>query len=368
MSNFKVIFTLKQHTPIIHFQSFQSGATLRASELKPKFDKFLLEQVSNLPVKINANGHRSLDYKVKIESNGIKQEYLYKTYIIKTERGNKKLKEGSYFGDFKAIQYDNIKIEFFSFDTSILNAIKEHFIDFINITNFGARQNKGFGSFEVIKKDNKPINNDIKNSILKYYPAIYTKHSKDPLKTILEDYQLLKSGKSNPTYKKSLLFQYMCDNEIRWEKRMIKHYMKKDYKDTFAQLKYEKEPITCDNENDNYTFQYIRGLLGIAEQIEFLKVAPVNHKDKIVIKIKSSNDIERFQSPITYKVIDNTIYLLATNNISVRGKKFEFSIKGKENTNKKGILNEAIEIPQEFDIFEFLDFANNTLKYTKVTQ
>ena len=45
-SKFKVNFTLKQHTPIIHFQSDQSGATLRATELKPKLDSFLIEQLN----------------------------------------------------------------------------------------------------------------------------------------------------------------------------------------------------------------------------------------------------------------------------------------------------------------------------------
>ena len=69
MSNFKVEFTLKQHTPIIHFQAGQRGATLRASELKPKFDRFLLENVKDIPYKENPNGHKSLDYKVKIEQN-----------------------------------------------------------------------------------------------------------------------------------------------------------------------------------------------------------------------------------------------------------------------------------------------------------
>lgn len=38
-------FTLKQHTPIIYFQHEQDGATLRASELKPKLDKYLVENV-----------------------------------------------------------------------------------------------------------------------------------------------------------------------------------------------------------------------------------------------------------------------------------------------------------------------------------
>ena len=38
--------TLKQHTPLIHFQPGQCGATLRASEVKPKLDKFILGKLS----------------------------------------------------------------------------------------------------------------------------------------------------------------------------------------------------------------------------------------------------------------------------------------------------------------------------------
>ena len=77
MSQFKVSFTLKQHTPIIHFQSDQSGATLRATELKPKFDRFLMEQFEKEGVDYSSYLIRgqegALDYKVKIiSSQGIK--------------------------------------------------------------------------------------------------------------------------------------------------------------------------------------------------------------------------------------------------------------------------------------------------------
>ena len=69
MSNnkFKVEFTLKQHTPIIHFQSDQVGATLRATELKPKFDRFLLEMQQDLPFRKDSSGKLSLNYKVKVD-------------------------------------------------------------------------------------------------------------------------------------------------------------------------------------------------------------------------------------------------------------------------------------------------------------
>ena len=38
---------LKQHTPMIHFQHNESGATLRASEVKPLLDKFILTKLRN---------------------------------------------------------------------------------------------------------------------------------------------------------------------------------------------------------------------------------------------------------------------------------------------------------------------------------
>ena len=39
--------TLKQHTPLIHFQHDQYGATLRASEVKPKLDRFIIAHAFN---------------------------------------------------------------------------------------------------------------------------------------------------------------------------------------------------------------------------------------------------------------------------------------------------------------------------------
>ncbi|MBK9152255.1 MAG: hypothetical protein IPM26_15270 [Saprospiraceae bacterium] len=41
---FQITFALRQHTPIIHFQHEQEGATLRATELKPKLDLFIIKK------------------------------------------------------------------------------------------------------------------------------------------------------------------------------------------------------------------------------------------------------------------------------------------------------------------------------------
>ena len=37
-------FKLDQHTPMLHFQPAQQGATLRATEVKPRFDKWLVRK------------------------------------------------------------------------------------------------------------------------------------------------------------------------------------------------------------------------------------------------------------------------------------------------------------------------------------
>lgn len=71
---YKLEIKLKQHTPLIHFQHDQDGATLRASEVKPKLDKFIL---SKLTPEERAQGEDEgwikskndkdwLDYKMKI--------------------------------------------------------------------------------------------------------------------------------------------------------------------------------------------------------------------------------------------------------------------------------------------------------------
>ena len=89
----KLEIKLKQHTPLIHFQHDQEGATLRASEVKPKLDKFIVERdfendfdkckqyligyatdpntLKSLKEKFD-KGYRALNYKIRIESKMIK--------------------------------------------------------------------------------------------------------------------------------------------------------------------------------------------------------------------------------------------------------------------------------------------------------
>ena len=279
MSKYKLNFQLKQHTPIIHFQHDQKGATLRASELKPKLDKFLIEKLALtetiekkgaqavVPKKdyehwFNNKEKLSLDYKVHIEAEERKVELdnliNLKIKTIKDRQTNQNKEKLFYtnlpgfFGNMmkeqefitgkkklkKVTFYDSISIYFTSFilaktdDKTLLEAIKENFAEFLATTNFGTRQSKGFGSFtienQIIKLDNN------------YYFTIPDKDGtdfKNLFKVIDLFYRCLKSGLNikaqdkstgkliDKIYFKSLMFRYAKDltPSEQWDKRTIRH-------------------------------------------------------------------------------------------------------------------------------------------------
>ena len=45
MNDWQKEYKLVQHTPLIHFQHSEPHACLRATEVKPKLDRFLIEQL-----------------------------------------------------------------------------------------------------------------------------------------------------------------------------------------------------------------------------------------------------------------------------------------------------------------------------------
>ena len=335
MSSFKAEFTLKQHAPIIHFQSDQSGATLRATELKPKFDRFLLDIVEDLPYKTNANGHKSLDYKVKIinKQNTISTP---KAYVNNKKETDKTAYQSPYFADAhkSILAQNNIEIEFFSFDSKIRDAISKYIDMFFIYENFGTRQNKGFGSF--LRTDIK--DNEIQDILSKHQNPVFSlgnyNNFQDAFKKIDTFYKKLKMGINKP-YKKSLLFEYMCNTyNIGWEKKFIK----KNFPEV---IHGDHQPIAY---QDDKEFKYIRAVLGLAEHNEF---RPTDGKKQI--KIKSKDNIERFKSPITFKIFNKKIYILFDDSYKkILNKEFDFSLNSKI---------KSIKTPNEFDLYKFLKFV-----------
>lgn len=168
--------TLKQHTPLIHFQHDQYGATLRASEVKPKLDKFLLRELGGdkgyeegfkiakekgwLVEKKGKHPHPALDYKMRIisdEDSRIPDVHLR----VNRNRESKWTTEdfplllanmGGRDTSDELMNFSmskEVKVHLLMKDDALYEKLKELIPKFIATTNFGQRSNKGFGSFTV---------------------------------------------------------------------------------------------------------------------------------------------------------------------------------------------------------------------------
>jgi hypothetical protein len=358
MSDYKLTFKLKQHTPIIHFQHEQHGATLRASELKPKLDKFLIKKLGLTEIKniggkdqeipkkeyshlFNNKEKLSLDYKVKIVSSSEKIKGILSNKTYFGDMGHKGEKEYTWTDDI-------IDLSIFILDDTLGKEMQKYFPYFLAETNFGTRQNKGNGSFYLDKSDTqnfKQIENILPSGT--FYFSISQKDDESIFKIVDYYYKRLKAGinlnfdaRCTGEYQKSFLYQfYNGITKKGWEKRFIK----------------EKFFGLYDDGNKKY---FIRAFLGLSGGFTFKKTQEPCHK-KANKRIKSSYeimddyeieiyhpDIERYKSPITFKPIkyaDKTkIFILTQENEHINTTK-EFVLYKKFIVKKIFKLNRRLE-------------------------
>lgn len=205
---------LKQHTPLIHFQHDQYRATLRASEVKPKLDRFILTKLGdknyeiisdaefqnvadifcvrhpnidfdNLSIEkqyyeigkyiakqkgwlVGKGEHSALDYKMSIRSKGSKNVSMNvtpKNGGYETD-GYPDRENSLFMGNMGGrpkdevlnfIMNDTIDITLCFKSDEIYNGlnviIKQSICSFFIRTGFGNRSSKGFGSFTVSEID-----------------------------------------------------------------------------------------------------------------------------------------------------------------------------------------------------------------------
>ncbi|MFH1118200.1 MAG: hypothetical protein V1775_00145 [Bacteroidota bacterium] len=390
---YKLDFTLKQHTPIIHFQHDQEGATLRASEVKPKLDRFLITLfgkgnyeagktiAKNKGWLIGNNDHFALDYKLK---------------IIQDEVHTIDLKNPNYFGNIglkpgdpkKEHRFGNTDLRgtflfmgFFQPD----NFFQENLITFFLLNNFGCRNGKGFGSFTLSSfnqtlisvTDNishfKSIANDglfrlrykdylsfnsIEPSDIFQIIDYYSKRLKTGINYTRHD---RKNKLCTGEYKKSFLFNYIKTNT--WEKRWLK--------EKFINLSPE---VASEKLEPKFT----RALFGLTDKYSFMDKSKlksctcyqgstkVAHPFKFEIKVHS-DEIDRIPSPIIYKPLiigDSTlIFLLIENEYSawdILDKAFKFKMQDLQfplyigKTNTRGEPKPDFIKQKEFDDFNRL--------------
>lgn len=259
---YKLEFILKQHTPIIHFQHNQDGATLRASEVKPKLDRFIIEKLTltkknqrgknevevptaNFKHWFNNEEHLSLDYKLKIEpnvENKISIEPRHENSPMYFANMGNKPEEKAKYKHFKFTEGE-ISCTIITFNTTVVNnktilkVLEENICKFFFQNNFGSRQSKGYGSFSV---ERYKINNEewkfplldtsghYKVDFENITEPDYKKKFILPFKYIDWFYRSLRSGINyKGLYFKSALFMYLYyKKKVQWDKKTIKaHYL-----------------------------------------------------------------------------------------------------------------------------------------------
>lgn len=315
-------YNLIQQTPMIHFQHDQSGATLRATEVKPKLDKFIINKLGG-KAGVDENWFigdtDALNYKMQISAMGEQEsvEIGFKTDydIYYGNMGNSALKKKGVKG--------NAKMTIVCVNNELRNFIDNHIAEFFVVTNFGAMQNKGFGSYTVENKTLKPW--DVPNYLKQYYGAkkcYCFSGGNNPFAAIKTIYGMMKSGVNFYEYQRSYLFLYMHNEyEIGNEK---------------AQLKKEKLAPSIGKNNgnidradvnkNNHAPYYVRALLGVCDHIEFLnEIGNRRNTTTVMIKNCDNKKIERLNSPIFFTVIDGRVYFVAERiNENIYGAEFEF--------------------------------------------
>lgn len=323
MEMIKLKFSLKQITPMIHFQD-DDGATIRATELKPKLDRFILswlayekevkkhpEQklgsetemlknvVDNLINKewLIDKDHIALNYKMRIEainkdenmdlldhSNKKKRFLGNADYILKNDNN-----ENIYTSTF----YEEILVKIVCFNELLANKVIQLLPILVDITAFGLQQSKGYGNFRVSKIDDQEYKNSIEENLLKV-----ANHFKDnnvlvykleldkekngkidadyavALNAIAEYNRILKSGiHSNYEYVPSVIMKKYFKQDgynIVNEKKAMKQGLHLA-KYNIDNLMYHDNEKTINNYNLNNRSKvyYTRGLLGFAQLYQF---------------------------------------------------------------------------------------------------
>lgn len=345
----KLQVKLRQHSPIIHFQAEQEGATLRATEVKPKLDEFIIKEVFNnnyekykeyligyneKKTENDFKDKKALDYKLKINCISQKRVIIIDEFPL-------------YFGNMgqekqkKFIFSDIVKLDFFSFNYTIIEYIKNYLADFFINNNFGTRQSKGFGSFYICEDDKI-----YKEKKLDYCINIRIDRKKtsqvNDYKLVFEKVELfynslrkgLNYNKLSPVIKK-----YFDGKGIKWDKQVIK--------DTYFSKNSKKR-----KEEDRLL---VKDLFGLSKDEIWLEQKGHITKEDTRGKEKG---ITRFKSPIFFKPI----------RISSSNKHFEYKIYFKTlkinqeylgtefKIKNKGSGTLKLSIPDKFDFNDFFEY------------
>ncbi len=312
---------LIQHTPIIQFQHTQAGASLRATELKPKLDRFLMREISKKtsPEEIKKffleqhkswlvglgqgdEKHLALNYKMSILAQNPKIETI--------QKGDREIplffaNMGDDYVERGLVSHSNITLRIQCLDTELLKKIIAYLGAFFAQHNFGMRSGKGFGSFSIEGDSTLPKN-------ARWFD-IATENWKTAFQKIELFYKSVRGGINGAKgekgfvrefYMKPLIFSYAKQQGIKWEKKIIKEKrlgssLKSQQANHAHKISSKAQPEWPLWDDGNQEF-IVRDLLGLSSE-QTWKGYPGGRNGASITKEDSYGKIDRFASPLVFK-------------------------------------------------------------------
>ena len=377
---------LIQQTPMIHFQFDEAGACPRASEVKPKLDKYLIWKwkqtntdvpeewyISPRDEKTQKRANEALQYKLRIDAAGEATVSLdpYPLYY-----GNM----GDNVRNVKMLRGD-AQLTVVCFNKDLLEFIKQTIPAFFQVHNFGRMQDKGFGSY-LAGNDATGTHKNLTEyyKAQKCYRMAYKRNAYeqrhttrelnmtfeewvfDDIKTV---YSIMKSGRNIPgnssLYQRSILFKYFYQRQnLPNEKKALKDFEvspKVMRTDTLQHIKNGDPQFAPRSENPD-DYRYVRAVLGLGDHVEYIQDLNGDNRAigrKETIKI-SNQDIGRMESPLFFKVVKSSdgmiVYMVARRvNEGIFDKNFTF-----KNMSRTTHPSLTLRTPHEFNIDVFMNF------------
>lgn len=388
----KLEVKLKQHTPLIHFQHDQGGATLRASEVKPKLDRFVLTRLGqgNYQAGIaqaKTNGwligkgdHPALDYKIRIEAT-VGQIWEMSRDTGRVNRTGRPLydtmplffgnmgNEGGNSSEQKKMVFSSrpANLTISSGSESLIEYLGKSINAFFLYHNFGTRQSKGFGCFmpegasisNCFTSDYAQFNFKLNNAEIETWNCFYSLFT-----AINFFYKTLRSGiNQNGVYLKSLMYFYALDRKEYWDKRTIRYEFRHFTPDKQQDIG-ELADMKADGQSKKEISRLYRDMLGLSSSQTWNSYS----RDVITkehMAAPSEDQIERFKSPILIKpIVRNGSYdvYLIPSKVPTAYLNTAFDISSKNNRS-----HFTMKTPKEFDVCDFLQFVTCQETYDMMT-
>ena len=412
-------FDLKQHTPITHFQAKEDGATLRASEVKPKLDKFLFRKFSFFDVDAEGKSIVKQEYVDCIKKTGNKEfafdyalSFIARDNVV-TEIDSRHRNSPMYFGnmgdnanDHKDFVYarggvaGKIRVK----NGLLKEHLEECLEEFFWLHNFGTRQSKGYGSFTIIKLNNIEVGQNVRTrysfqlSDLNWEAALakidlfyrvlrsginigspkYTDAEGDNMKANIQQYLKTKF------YIKPVIFCFaLYKLEEQWDKKSVKeHYFNNDYYYRRATRRERDEnhseqvetlglPIQLEDFSDSDVLTYstnanplhydFRDLFGFSNDEEWYSYGA--HISK------KMDGVSRWKSPLTFKPIFNnrgcSVHIIIND---IEGKIKGNTVTINETKLNTGIAPLELKIPDDFSFYDFFEYIRNDYDFDSQLQ